>query len=107
MTPTQIVSQIRTFGGCLILLGDKRVRVEPGPNGVPSQLIDQIRERKAEIIDELRQRERVLIQAQRLLRVGQWPPTAPVCAFFVGCAGGATCGRCGASWIEHLDGAPP
>ena len=41
-----------------------------------------------------------VLAAQRLLSLGQWPPTAPVCSFHCGAAG-STCVRCGAGYIEH------
>ncbi|MHB1549588.1 MAG: hypothetical protein ACYCX6_00105 [Vulcanimicrobiaceae bacterium] len=108
MTPAQIISEVRTFGGNLILIGE-RIRVEPGPVGIPRRLIDEVREHKPAIIVEMRQHE-AMIEAARLLRIGQWPPVAKVCDFHIG-QSGTTCRRCGASWLEHYpapaDGAAP
>jgi hypothetical protein len=101
MTPAQIISEVRTFGGNLILIGD-RIRVEPGPVGIPRSLIDEVRDHKPGIIVEMRQRETVL-EAARLLRIGWWP-VAKVCDFHIGHSG-TTCPRCSASWIEHYPAA--
>jgi hypothetical protein len=72
MTPRQIAEEVRTLGGRLVLTGGDRIRVEPGPNGVPRWLVDEVRAHKPAIIAELQCRE-VLIAAQRLLRLGQSP----------------------------------
>ena len=108
MTPGQIAEQVRTLGGRLVLAGCDRIQVEPGPNGVPRWLVDEVRAHKPAILVELQKRETVL-EAARLLRECQWAKVPPVCDFLIGPAG-ESCRRCGASWIEHYpaprDGAP-
>lgn len=99
MTPAQIVSEVRTLGGRLVLAGDDRIRVEPGPKGVPRRLIDEVRAHKVELIAELQKRE-TLVAQQHLLQQGRWPPTETVCDLLIG-RPGERCPRCGASWLEH------
>jgi hypothetical protein len=99
MTAAEIVAEGRKRGVTLEPTERGTVRLR-GPVAEINALSPLVTGAKAALLVELRKRE-ALIVAQRLLRLGRWPPVTNVCEFQVGTPG-AKCRRCGASWLEHF-----
>lgn len=98
VTARDLIAEAERRGARFEVIGD---RLRAGPKyTIDAELYRAIGERKVEVIDELRRRGEAVVAAQRLLRLGQWPPVVGTCAFHIGVPG-AVCRRCGAPWFEH------
>lgn len=109
MTAAALLADLHQRGATARVLPTGKLRIEPA-SAIDDALLADLKAQRDEIIAELRCRSKVeaggalvdpVLVAARLLRLGQWPATAPACAFFIGPAGAARCARCGAPWIEH------
>ena len=99
MTAAEIVTEVKRAGGSIEAVGPDRIRVLAPSSVLSDELKAAVVEQKPALLVLLRATD--VLESQRLLRKGEWPPTLPVCPFHIG-KPGLTCKRCGASWLEHF-----
>jgi hypothetical protein len=113
LTAVEVLRRASETGLTVFVRGTDRIVVRGHVDAI-EVLKCELAAHKPEIVALLREHAGTtatdaVLTAQRLLRDGRWPQTAPEdCRFFIGHPSDAVCKCCGSSWREHtiraLDG---
>jgi hypothetical protein len=106
VTAVEVLRRARETGLTVFVTGTDRIMVRGQVDAI-EVLKCELAAHKPEIVALLREHAGTtatdaVLTAQRLLRDGRWPETAPEdCGFFIGHPNDAVCRRCGSSWHER------